>query len=164
MRDIRDDLRERLDTITAEKRRLEEQLASLTRQEASVKTLLADEDDRWSRMQPKLFSGNGQSQRRQEELTGTPLSKMIREILSDDVARSAREIGDLVKQQGYPFGEKHPSRAVHFALIAMEQSKLVEGQKGVWKLGRQVANKGNDTNAVDSDCGVRVKGGRQGRC
>ena len=141
MRDIRDDLRERLETIAAEKRRLQDQVTSLDRQEASVKVLLADEDNRWSGVQPKLFlptrGGNGRIQHAAApELTGTPLSQMIREILSDGVGRTARGIGEIVKQRGFPFGEKHPSRVVHFALLGMDQNKLVQSRKGVWTLAK----------------------------
>lgn len=135
MRDIRSDLKERLDAVASERQKAQEQLASLESQEAHIKALLAAENARWHSVEPGLFAAatsksNGRTGDTKHSAIAkvgrTPLSSLILECLVDGKPHSTKEIAEKVAERGFPFGDKNPVRAVHFALVGMKQNKAIE--------------------------------------
>jgi len=113
MRDIRADLRERLQAIARDR-------AGLDQMEAGIKELLRIEDRR-----EFIASGNGNGTHVDEG--GTPLKRFILTVLRH--SKQPLTVGDLkvaAAQGGYDFGEKSPGRVLHWALVGMAQGGIVE--------------------------------------
>ena len=136
MRDIRPDLRERLAEIAARKRSLTEQLEALTANEKAVQALLRSEEDRWTASQPSLFGNGGRpasSRRRQP----TRLADFLRGTMADGAVWRLDQIKEAAKSQHIDFGKKDPGRVLHFALVALKNSKQADMVgKGQWRLIR----------------------------
>lgn len=136
MRDIRDDLQERLGAIDQELHLLDERSIALNKEAEMLRALLQRENHRWHGAQPSLFTapvhagnGNGAAPAR------TLLSKMVIEALADQRWHDVSEIAAAVSAKGYEFGEKAPGRVLHFALLGMRQSGVVKRSKqGRWRL------------------------------
>jgi len=131
MRDIREDLRQRLVSITLQRGQLQARLRWLDDAEAHVKGLLDYEKMQAQMDQQPLFS--------EEELpTDTERSEValfLRDVLADGRPRSLDELKKHAATRNIEFGEKNPGRVLHFALLGMAQSGIVEMvDKGVWQM------------------------------
>ena len=144
MRDIRPDLRERLEGVTAERRLLREKMAELERREMSVKALLQEEEERWGTVQP-AFNANGFAQPsatvkpRPKWVPQTPISALLLKVLLDGRPHSLNEMVEAAQQAGIDFGKKNPGRSLHFALAGLSYNKRVErikegNHEGEWRL------------------------------
>ena len=132
MRDIREDLRERLHKIESERAEIQSQLDQLSTREASLRTLLQEENIRWAN-QRDLFNPP-----HEHALTNghrTVLAQFIMRALADGTPRDLDVIKQMAQEQHIDFEDKNPGRVLHFALLGMAQSGTVEMiEKGVWKL------------------------------
>lgn len=132
MRDIRKDLRERIDGIRSQQEHLAFRIKELDKQANMLEILLDQEEKDWEARQPTLF-GAGELIRKVR--THSQLGKFLLESLRDGNTHTTEELVGLVQKQGIPVKGKSPRRAVHFALVGMKQNKLVEmPQSRVWKL------------------------------
>ncbi len=126
MRDIRSDLRERLETLQTDRRKLEKRDDMLNR-------LLREEEERFAIRQVSLFESND----RRPEPT-TPLGQFIRETMADGQDWPLDRLKDAAQAKGIDFEGKHPGRVLHFALVGMTNKKYVEQRvNGMWRLIKQ---------------------------
>jgi hypothetical protein len=136
MRDLREDLRQRLQSIAIEKGTLSERLAYLEQVERNTKSLLEYEVMRVkaeTKDQPALFPEDPPITDNER----TVLSQFLRDALMDGRPRSLEDLKRLAVERGVQFGEKNPGRVLHFALLGMAQSGAVEMvDKGVWRISR----------------------------
>jgi hypothetical protein len=117
----------------AERETLQKKLSLLTDQVASIERLLEAENTIWEKVNPPLFVGSDNGQQ------GTALSQMLLDVLrSKNGIASLDELKEVATQRGVPFGDKHPGRVIHFALLGMGQHKLVRRlADGRWELVKE---------------------------
>ena len=121
MRDIRSDLKERLDQCVRERRTLEARLSGLQNTEAGIRALLKQEEERFSGMVAPLFPEGGDRS----------LSKLIVHVFkTQNRPLRLEEIKGEIAKTPYDFGDKKPGRAIHFALVGLDQSGLVQRVDG----------------------------------
>lgn len=136
MRDLRDELRQRLQGIALEKATYRERLVYLDKIEEQVKGFLEYETMRVraeGRDQTVLFP----------EIDPIPegersaLSQFLRDALMDGNPRSLDDLKRSAQDRNFDFGEKNPGRVLHFALLGMAQSGVVTMvEKGVWRIAQ----------------------------
>lgn len=129
MRDIRQDLRERRDSVRAKREAMEVEVVSLKGQEQAYDKLIAEEDALWAKVSPTLFVDESAG-------AGSILSQVLLETLKSKAdGASLEELKTSAVQRGVPFGEKQPGRVIHFAMLGMAQHNLVSREHdGRWKL------------------------------
>jgi DNA-binding transcriptional ArsR family regulator len=129
MKDIRSDLRERLDSVGTEIADLQSKLSALQARETSLKFLLHEEDERIARDAPTLFP-------QPSPANGTGLRELVeRELRNKQRPANLEEIKADITRTGYNFGEGKPGRAIHGALIGLKQNGVVDRLRdGRWVL------------------------------
>ncbi len=138
MRDIRKDLRERINSIRSQQEHLQFRIKELDRKAIMLENLLEQEELDWRARQPALLDLTGTLTVR----TRSELSRFILSTLSDGKPHSTGELVDLAQSKGIPIRGKSPRRAIHFALVGMKQNDLVEMVKSrVWKLAGNKSGK-----------------------
>lgn len=129
MRDIREDLRQRLVKITAQRAELQTRMGWLDEMEAHIKAALEYERAQAEFDQASLVfdePSNGEH---------SAIAQFIRDILSDLKGRTLDELKSAAQHRGLPFGEKNPGRVLHFTLVGMKQSGIVDRDTdGRWRL------------------------------
>jgi hypothetical protein len=129
MRDIREELKQRLSQIEYQRATLRSRMVWLDEMETHIKAALEYE---------KMHSDPGQANLFSEEPLGVERSatgRFIREALSDLRPKTLDELKLAAEQRGMMFGEKNPGRVLHFALVGMKQSGIVErSAEGRWRL------------------------------
>jgi hypothetical protein len=133
MRDIRSDLRERLDDLERQRVALVSKLEDLDAQRATVGALLHAEQERFGNVETTTDDGTIVVL---SDLRPThTLGSLMRGLLGDGSQRSTQELAELAVSKGHPFGAKKPGRSVHFALVGLERAGQVErGEGGRWRL------------------------------
>lgn len=136
MRDIRPDLQERLTAVEKALKDIAEKYKLYTAEREAMRSALAAENQRWSGVSSQSDQpGNGNAP---DEATGTALSLILKEQLSDHKRHHLSDLSAAATSRGYPFGEKKPGRVVHFALLAMREAHGVEQVgDGFWRLKNQ---------------------------
>lgn len=128
MRDIRDDLRQRLVRIGLQRAELQARFEWLGQVEGHIKAAIEYETSQAENDQSMLFSEPSVSDH-------SPLGQFVREALSDLKPRSLDELKNLAASRGLDFREKNPGRVLHFTLVGMAQNNLVERlASGDWRL------------------------------
>lgn len=133
MRDIREDLKERIRVLTLEQERLQKEIAELEGKKNLLGDLLHAEELRWCAVQPASI----------ESPPGAPpaapvahrsLRELILDIMSDYDSWSGSMITRIACNRGFRFGASSPGRVVHYTLIGMAKIGWVEqlGQ-GRWR-------------------------------
>jgi hypothetical protein len=118
MRDIRKDLIERLGNIDREEADLQSRLKSLATMREGIKALIQADAERFA-PQP-LFAT-------EDEATIRPaLTATVINALRMKPEASLDEIREIVERTGYDFGDRKPGRSVHFALVGLKNSGIVE--------------------------------------
>lgn len=135
MRDITKDLEERIEEAKKERARLQRQISELDKKAETLTATLESERTLWPEQPalPGMVGSNGASQ------SSSTFSRFIQQALSDGRPRSLDELKLLAQSQGIDFGGKAPGRVLHYALVAMQQNKIVErtpsGEWQIWKNG-----------------------------
>jgi hypothetical protein len=140
MRDIRDDLRERLDDIAAERAKLQAQVGALEALEATYKVALREEETRVGKNSP-ASQVNPLPFPRETPTSYVltfigPVIKQImrakgRPLASDEIKDS------IIEAKAFDFGEKAPGRSVHFGLVSLKNGGEIERlPDGRWFLAR----------------------------
>lgn len=131
MRDIRKDLKERIDNLDSQKEHFRLRLKKLEEKEGALQTLLEQEEADWQARQPTLLDFGGASA---PVKTRSELGKFILTALADGNPHRIDDLIIAVQRQNIPIKGKYPRRAVHFSLVGMKQNNLVEMvESGVWK-------------------------------
>lgn len=126
MRDIREDLQDRLNAVETEYARLQKRISDLEGQKQMLSALLQEERRRWSDSTGEEPS-NGHRP--------LELSDLIRDIMSDGTSWLGKGIASIAMQRGYQFGKSKPARVVHSTLIGMQHRLEVQSLgSGRWKL------------------------------
>jgi hypothetical protein len=129
MRDIRDDLRHRLNRIALQRGELQQRIAWLGEMEGHIKAALEYEVMQSEGDQAFLFSEDA------VETGRSPVAQFLREALSDLRPRTLDELKVAAGFRRLDFNGKNAGRVLHFALVGMAQSGLVESLgNGIWKL------------------------------
>lgn len=130
MRDIRQDLRDRLGALAAERGRLD-------RREEVLRRLLAEEEER-SAHEPSLFSHTTASEQEDEEANG--FRAFLVEALSDGQEWSLGRLKEWAAVKALNFNGKSPGQSLHGTLVSMKRSGLVDqAGKGRWRLPKRDA-------------------------
>lgn len=131
MRDIRSDLRTRLEAVGAEREKLVQRLADLDDRQRQFEGVLGDEERRWH-SQDSLFAPNGSDQ--------APVSELrlfLLETLSDGQSWQFRRIKDRALGLDLSFGKKNPGQAIHASLVAAKRRGLVDQiETGLWRIAK----------------------------
>lgn len=136
MRDIQDGLRERLAEIAAKTQALESQLAEL-RQRESLLTALLEQEQRLgsaavSKQATLYQSGNGNGH--ENGRWTSPLASFVLRAFAKQSECSLGQLKKAAMSAGIDFGNKNPGRAIHFLLVGMAQTGLVENMgDGNWR-------------------------------
>ncbi len=137
MRDIREDLQERLEEVEVQRAELGRRLQSLNERAQMIADMLKVEEQRWAERQaafPTLTPNGKKAQR-----VTTPLGRVLVAVLADQRQHSLDDLKAAAANAGMDFGKKHPGRVIHFALIGMQQNKIVKrtpsGEWQIWKNG-----------------------------
>lgn len=135
MKDIRPDLRERLDALEKRSAILRSQLEQNKEQEELLKNLLQHEDERFGRLEAALVAPSRSIDGDRSGAASTPLAKLIvntikqsdHPVTLDDLKRAAEHVK-------FDFGTKKPGRVLHWALVAMHENNVIERNGAGWKL------------------------------
>ena len=133
MRDIRKDIRERIEAIQSYQEHLRFRLTELDKRAAALEDFLKQEEIEWkAKQQPTLFS-LGETSR--EVKLRSELSRFLLDVLKDGNPHSTVELADLAVNRGVPIKGKSPLRAIHFSLVGMKNNNLVERvEPRVWRM------------------------------
>ncbi len=134
MRDIRQDLRERRDSVRTKRAAMLAAADRLAVQEQTLDRLIEEEDAMWEQVNPPLFE--------KTEAQGSVLSQVLLETLKSKGGMAwLGELKESAVERGVPFGDKQPGRVIHFAMLGMAQHNLVSRENdGRWKLVEQAVN------------------------
>lgn len=130
MRDIRRDLEERLEAFAADRIALQKQLEALSIREASVRTMLADEENR---IRSNATPNMELPFERVPLVGGMQMTDLLKTVL-----RSRRltfeEVKNEVTKTPYDFGDQKPGRVIHGGLLSLTRTgditKDVSGRYG----------------------------------
>ena len=130
--DLRQALARRVATITLEKRRLQARLVLLEELEKELQTLLNGaeqpsfpgiEDPRQVRMSELIDEGN----------QGAALKLFLQEQLNQG-PRTLDQLVIAARDRQFDFGEKSVARTLHFHLLNLKNSGLIEKDEDSWRL------------------------------
>lgn len=120
MRDIRDDLRERLKDV--DRRR-----AVLDDEERGIKALLASEDKRFADSNHSPRASHLMSAVDDNGFGKTPLSRLILNALkSYHEPVGLDDFKQFALSSGFNFGEQSPGRTLHWALVGLTENGHLE--------------------------------------
>ena len=126
MKDIRRDLKERLNAIKTQKEHFEGRIAKLTEQEKRLELLLQEEEAEFRGRQ--LIFQDVVSRPR------TKLTEFIHTALGDGNPHPLDDLVRMAQRQDIAFNGKSPRRTLNFALLALKNNNQVEMvERGVWR-------------------------------
>ena len=128
MRDIRADIKERLESVATKRERLQQALVDLDDEERTLQTLLTAENARFHSREPSLFG----------PITGveSSITQFLLDAMSDGKAWSLERLKDLAGDRGiFTAANVSLGRVLHMALVGLKRRGIVEQvDDGVWKL------------------------------
>lgn len=126
-RDIRQDLRERIELATAERDGKHRELAALDNHIQNLQTVLSKEESAWGTsllVPPSLLHP-----------AVHPLRDILMDLLQDGGIWSGAMLARYAVKQGYNFGTASPGRATHSTLISMARNlQVLSVGEGKWKI------------------------------
>ena len=126
MKDIRKDLKERLEAVKAQREHFQNRIAQLAEQEKRLGLLLREEEAEW-RGKQLVFQDVVARPR-------TKLTEFIHTALSDGVPHNLDDLVMKAQKQDIIFNGKSPRRTINFALLALRNNDQVEMLgRGVWR-------------------------------
>src|SRR5260370_29575501 len=141
MRDITQDLQDRLGALEAERNRLQKRITDLEEQRALLTALLQQERRRWSDSQEELPTGGHMR---------LELSEIIHDIMSDGTSWLGKAVAGVAMKRGYQFGKSKPGRVIHSTLIGMQNKGQVKSLgEGKCKLASQRETRSTDVERVN---------------
>ena len=122
VRDIREDLRDRLNAIQEDQDRHRLKISELEAQKKILTTLLEEEN--------RLWGAAADTVKKQFDLCDA-----ITDIMSDGGEWFGGTVTEVLLKRGFQFGSSKAGRVVHFTLLGMARRDLVESVgDGRWKL------------------------------
>jgi hypothetical protein len=119
---MKSDIRAMLDSVTTERTQVERRLATLKQREDTLRAWLAEEQPSQANLQ--IEGGHNGA---------TPLSSLLRSVLSDGKPHTNPELAKIVSAKGLIEGDKSPGRVVHFALVGLQKHDYVKrDDEGAW--------------------------------
>lgn len=137
MRDIRQDLKDRIAEFDTELERLDKRAETIRDLRGYYVRMLDAEEARWGQLGVAVAT-NGSAPHTATDAgrERTPLAKFILECVEDGEIHSERNIADLAIERQFPFGNKNPLKVVHFACLGMGQNgQLVKSGTALWRKG-----------------------------
>jgi len=158
MRDIREDLRERLDILAAERAKLQMRVQAIELQEASYKAALREEEARVAQSSSENQTNPLPFPTASAVLLGPVIMRVMR---AKGRPLALDEIRDEIVNSGmFDFGEKKPGRSVHFGLMSLqnggELTRLVDGR---WTLPQSASADPQVSSSTAMRGGQSVLGG-----
>jgi hypothetical protein len=124
MRDIRQDLQERLDAIEADRAALQKQIDALNLLEASVRMMLAKEEMRirsFSSDRPELPFGNA------DLVGGMQITDLIKSTLRRNRRLAFEEVKEQIMKTPFKFEEgQKPGRVIHGGLLSLLRTREID--------------------------------------
>lgn len=122
VKNITADLQERLAEIADEQTRLQRELDTLADRESTLKSLLEIEASRWGQgQQQRMLPENGNGHGSSDSKYGNFLIQAL-----DQGEHNLAYLKRLAKDMQIDFGNKSPGRTLHFALVGLKRSGVVE--------------------------------------
>ena len=135
MRDIRPDIKERLDAVEKMRERLLLRLVELDAQETTLREFLTAENARWHSREPTLFGPPRHIEGKVPKEAASPVTHFLTQTMGDGAAWSLERLKDHASNQGVLFGDESPGRSLHGGLLGLKKRGIVEMlDKGVWRL------------------------------
>jgi hypothetical protein len=136
IRDLREDIRQRLQLIAIERGQIQERLSVLEETEQHLRSFAKYEEMRVKYEQEQNMSLPFVPPDEQPtESERSLLSQFLRRTLADAKNWSLDELKEAAIKSNLSFDGKNPGRVLHFALLGMSQSGLVQMvEKGVWRM------------------------------
>jgi hypothetical protein len=140
MRDIRADLRERLEVFQRERAQLETHIAVLDQKITITKAALQQENDRINSEQETIpFAENKPLGGAGSGPYSTPLAHSVFAAFKRENPASLEFLKAQAMKDQIPFGGKNPGRTIHFLLVGMQQNGIVERTPdGEWHLLHEI--------------------------
>ncbi len=134
MKNITDDLKERVSELEIEIAEAQRKLSSLTDRKISLTSLIEVEESRWQRRQPSLLPESTPSLSLESKRL-SPLSQFLLSSLKDG-EKTLEELKEKVKVNNIPIKAVKPGRGIAVALVKLSHRGLTEKDKkdGKWKL------------------------------
>jgi hypothetical protein len=136
MRDIRDDLKERLQDIERQRSEIQKRLIDLKEMEERLSALLEAENLRYEaerqtdlplfEPEPMAENSNGK--------WDSVIARFVIESLDEHKGCDLQMLKRLAAKRGIPFGHKSPGRVLHFLLVGMQDNGVVTKEDDVWRL------------------------------
>ncbi len=136
MRNIRDELAQRLQKVRDERNQLTHRLDRLGQLERAIDLLIKEEDlpNRTSQLSPlpvKAVTGH-------KVIGRTELSRFIVKALADGTPRSLSKLVQQAKNENFDFHDKAPKRVLHFALVGLQHNSYAKMlERSVWQLTKK---------------------------
>jgi len=144
MRDIREDLEERLRNLVSEKEGLQGRIKLIEQKITKLEDLLKQEESFWeTQLQHDLFFPHMKSTQTER----SPLSKFLLSILKDGNPHQLEELFVLARNQDVVASSKYPRRAINFALVGLQRYNMVERIDGAWRISNK--DKGDEKSKVE---------------
>lgn len=140
MRDIRQDLRQRLGSLREERDRLQAQLKAklveIDEYEEQLSSLLALEEKRAGADPPPTPNSDRPSNQGEEEVEEVDFEADVLSIIADGRDWEHAKIKEAMEARGWSIEKGSLGRAIHGTLLSLMQNKgLVESRgKGIWRL------------------------------
>ena len=133
MKNLKDELVQRLEKVRGERSQLTQRLSRLTELERAIDLLIKEEDLRTNTTQLSLIQVKAVNGRK--VIGRTELSRFIVKALADGKSRSLTELVDMAKNENISFDSKAPKRVLHFALVGLKRNGYARTvSKGIWQL------------------------------
>ncbi len=133
MRNLRDELAQRLQKVGDERKQLMDRLNRLEQLEQAMNLLIKEEDlptitTKLSPLPVKAVTGH-------KVIGRTELSRFIVKALADGKPRSLSKLVQLAKNENFNFRDKAPKRVLHFALVGLQYNSYAKMlERSVWQL------------------------------
>ncbi len=134
MRDIRNDLKERLESLDAELVELRSQLEKAQEAREHLVALWTVETSKWAKFESLTSDGENLLQV-QKGKAKSPLARLILEKLSDRKSHTLIELCKEAATREIPFGNKSPKRTLHMAILGLAKGGGIERvSRNNWRL------------------------------
>ncbi len=140
MKNIRDELAQRLQQVREERNQVTHRLDRLGQLERAIDLLIKEEDlpTRITQLSPlpvKAVTGH-------KVIGRTELSRFIVKALADGKPRSLGKLVQLAKNEDFDFHGKAPKRVLHFALVGLQHNSYAKMlEPSVWQLTEKAITK-----------------------
>jgi len=130
MRDIRQDLRDRIAALDAQIDPLRKQVATLENKREAMASLLESEESEWK---AHVAPVNGHSGAHPAPL----IQDVIKDLLADGDVWSGSAIAAVAVKKGCDFKGRNPNRSTHFTLVGLSRGEggfVEKAGYGKWRL------------------------------